>query len=404
MCGTSTRSAKIGTLKAHSHPIVALAFSPDGSLLASGALDEGVVKLWDVASRQERQSLRGHTDSVTELAFSPDGTMLASASRDTTVKLWDVQAARALHTFPNPDALWAVAFSPDGQMLAAGGDFRTVRVWNVASRKVLHDFHAHWGPVTCLAFSSDSQTLFTAGGDNAAGVWAVKDLPGPCEPERAGPLPTVTLNSHGEWAVSVAVAPKDGKLLAVPRISANARIWDLASFDKLKDIRYTDAEFAYTDFQSTVFSPDDGTLYSVFSIPELRRSAGGKHVVSCFGTRTVRPQAYARARTPGERQSRCRRRGTDWRSRIDPARGASSRCSTLAAAHRLWSDESSHGAPRSLAFSPDGNTLAVGTSSGSAMLLNAATGTPVREPLQHGTQHVTPVVYSPDGSILATSG
>jgi WD40 repeat protein len=73
--------------------VYSVAFSPDGTILASGSGDHKI-KLWDVATGKEQATLKGHTGGVYSVAFSPDGTILASGSLDGTIKLWGVPAVK----------------------------------------------------------------------------------------------------------------------------------------------------------------------------------------------------------------------------------------------------------------------------------------------------------------------
>src|ERR1700722_18314029 len=79
----------------HTNAIDAVAFSPDGSLLASGGHD-AIIKLWDVQTGSELRALAGHANTVTSLAFSRDGRMLVSGSLDSTIRFWDVESGNVV--------------------------------------------------------------------------------------------------------------------------------------------------------------------------------------------------------------------------------------------------------------------------------------------------------------------
>jgi WD40 repeat protein len=95
----------------------------------------------------------GHTDSVTSVAFSPDGSLIASGSEDSTIKLWRVSDGALVRTLTGHTiGVYSVAFSPDGSLLASGGRDRTIRVvacvgWGVGA----HPHRAHgWCHQRCL--------------------------------------------------------------------------------------------------------------------------------------------------------------------------------------------------------------------------------------------------------------
>jgi WD40 repeat protein len=103
------------TLGRNGERVWAVAFSPDGQTLASGT-DDKAIRLWDVASGQELQSLGGNGGSVNGIAFSPDGRILASGSADETIRLWDVTSSQELRTLEgHRGEVNSVAFSPDGE-------------------------------------------------------------------------------------------------------------------------------------------------------------------------------------------------------------------------------------------------------------------------------------------------
>jgi WD40 repeat protein len=105
-----------------SEAVIALAFSSDGSTLAASCLD-GVIRLWDMASGNQRPSFSGHVGAVRWLAFAPDGRALASLGDDNTIKLWNLGTGQQLFTLaPRTEALRGLAFSRDGRMLVCGAN------------------------------------------------------------------------------------------------------------------------------------------------------------------------------------------------------------------------------------------------------------------------------------------
>ncbi|NPA93572.1 MAG: WD40 repeat domain-containing protein, partial [Chloroflexi bacterium] len=122
----------VRTLEGYEYAVVSVAFSPDGTLLASGSRWDGTVQLWRVSDGALVRTLEGHTSSVESVVFSPDGTLLASGSWDKTVRLWRVSDGALVRILEGHMA-WvrSVAFSPDGTLLASGSDDGTIRLWGV---------------------------------------------------------------------------------------------------------------------------------------------------------------------------------------------------------------------------------------------------------------------------------
>jgi WD40 repeat protein len=148
----------------HSTDVWCLAFSPDGRWLVSSHSD-GAIVLWDVEEREAVANLNEHYRSVRSVAFSADGKRLASASEDRSIIIWDTERNRKEAVLVGHNTrVTAVAFSPDGQSVASSDQDAEVRLWDVAQRRPRWTFkHPDEGrPGYCLAFSPDGRYVATS--------------------------------------------------------------------------------------------------------------------------------------------------------------------------------------------------------------------------------------------------
>jgi WD40 repeat protein len=150
------------TLRGHRGQVYAVAFQPDGRVLASGA-EDGLIKFWNPLDAAELASVSAHTSCVNALAYSPDGQLLVSGSCDHTIKLWQAATHELLATLAgHPDEVHCVAISPDGRLLASGGHDPIVRVWDLATRKLLKSCEIVETIIDSLVWRNDSRSLVMA--------------------------------------------------------------------------------------------------------------------------------------------------------------------------------------------------------------------------------------------------
>ena len=211
----ATTGDHVVTYSGHSAEVKAVAWSPgDEKHMASGSLDT-TVQVWDAFTGSTLLTYRGHSDKVITVAWSPDGARIASASFDGTVQVWNATTGGnplVYHGHHGP--VRAVAWSPDRQHLASGGADTTVQVWDATPGQLIHTYTGHRQDVQAVAWSPDGTSLASASFDTTVRVW---DTP------TGRPVYTYTHHSNQVWAV--AWSPHDGQRIASGSIDGTVQVW-----------------------------------------------------------------------------------------------------------------------------------------------------------------------------------
>ena len=443
-------------------PIFALAFSPDGTKLASGSND-ATVRLWDTTSKDELSVLQGHTDEgwTTVLAFSEDGKMLASGGTDKTVQLWDTTTGELLTTLiGHINSITSLAFSRNGSMLASASADGAIRFWNTETGDpILTRIAGHTKTVKAVTFFKDSATLATAAFNGIITFWdletstIIRQTIGHRDwlqalafsPDgtqfaslstdsnqffESGSSPTMRTSNpdqmirltdigtgreldtltHQINPTLIAFSP-DGKTIALGS-TGKIRLWHTEANDHI-DINLSDPKDGYLvsylfQAKSLAFSPDGKKLVSGTRAGDVRMwdvetgLALANLIEQHPDSKVIKRDDNGKALTVTFGRATTALAFSPSNDHI--AVGNMDKIRLLGSQKQFRFEETKHGTgAEALVFSPDGTVLVSGTHGGNIMLWDLISGSRINT-LNGHTQPIETLVFSPDGKTLVSTG
>lgn len=222
------------TLGGHRGRINSVSFSQDGKQLVAAAGEAGLfgeARLWNVADGALVRMVQGHLDSLYSALLSPDGKLLATSSYDQQIKLWEATSGKELRSLAgHNDAVFELAFRADGAVLASASGDRTVKLWSVATGQRLDTLGQPLKEVYTVAFSPDGKRVIAGGADNRIRAWQVS----PDAKENTNPI----LHSRfaHEGAVVKVVYSADGKTIVSAGEDRSLKVWDAQTLTERREL------------------------------------------------------------------------------------------------------------------------------------------------------------------------
>jgi WD40 repeat protein len=225
---------KLGKLSGLTEAVRSVAFSPDGRYFATGAgrpAQAGEIKVWDTGgdfwTKAAVQTIPAHKDCVYAVVFAPDSKMLASTSYDHMIYLWDPATGKEIKPLKeHTDSVFDLAFSPDGKWLASGGADRTVKLWDIKSGKRIHTLGSSTDGVNTLAFHPSGKWLAASGFDKTIHVWDVSGT---------DPVEVHSVIAHEDPVLRLAYSP-DGNWLVTSSWDKSVKLWNTKTMEQARVI------------------------------------------------------------------------------------------------------------------------------------------------------------------------
>jgi WD40 repeat protein/serine/threonine protein kinase len=354
--------------------ITALAFSPDGKTLVSAAgFGESDIRLWDVGTGKEIGRLEGHKSWVSSLAFWPDGKKLASSSADQRIRTWDTASRKCLEVLRGHRLeVWRLALLPDNKTLVSGSKDGVICVWDTSVTHPRRESTTWQGNLSDWRFAPDSRSILMLNYEGKVTRWSGPDF------QEKEPWLDIGTNYAGS-----SFSP-DCRFLAVGSTNGNISVWDVPRRVLWREVKLGNGSVTPLSFLAR------GTRL-------VARSPADNHFSHWDLEANREIQSWpAPARFEGFGLSPDERLGVGigWNGDLS-CRNLPGQCNTNLPLDALegWN----------IAFSPDGERIAVASALGYARVWRTATW---REEatLRGFLNAVVSVGFSPDGKRLATGG